>query len=165
MIDMMGNTTFTNHEISARVVALIRQEYTLDSEQKISRIATGSLQGTYMPSISEKQSITDYQAHIEACIKIGADLAANNNLLIAAIAYERAMARIAIDPLDNAEYPDYKDYKDENGKTTKNSALLLDGEQRISAQALIDNTGAEVLSVAGARLKQREAEMVVDIVA
>ena len=56
------------HDIDKQVVRKIRQKYSLDDEQKLSRITHAAFNlGTYTLSESEQAELASYQSHVEAC--------------------------------------------------------------------------------------------------
>jgi len=151
MIDLMGNVTFTPHEINNRVVAIIRQRYSLEEEQKIARIAVGALQKTYTPTIAEKKLIADYQVYVEAARATGSQMSADNALLINTLAYEQAVARLAKsakqatdkDADGNLLYPKVDELDPITGKPTgkklTNPAIIQDKVEREAAQTIISS--------------------------
>jgi len=84
----------TNQQIDKRVVRLIRQQYSLDAEQKLSRISHGAAMRTYELSTDEMAEIADYQAHVEACRDLGRQMVIDSANEAKQQAYDRAVARL-----------------------------------------------------------------------
>ncbi|MET3998823.1 hypothetical protein [Marinobacterium sp. MBR-109] len=82
-------------QIDKRVVAMIRQRYSLNDEQLLSRILHGAALGTYQMSDQEQAEVQAYQDHAEACRAVGRLAKANNQLLIGVLAYEQAQRDVA----------------------------------------------------------------------
>ncbi len=96
MIDLLtAKQAWEARQIDKRVVAMIRQRYSLNDEQLLSRILHGAQLGTYQMSPDEQEKVTAYQNHAEACRAIGWTAKASNQLLIEVLAYEQAQRDIA----------------------------------------------------------------------
>lgn len=94
-VDLMGSTEWSDAQIAHRVVAMIRQRFSLDDEQKMARIAIGEQRGVYRPTPEESQMIDDYQLYVLACRAEGEQARQDAALLRQALAYERARERLA----------------------------------------------------------------------
>lgn len=96
MIDLMtARTAWEERQIDKRVVAMIRQRYSLNEEQLLSRILHGSQLGTYQLSPEEQAEVAAYQAHAEACRTVGHQEKVANEVLKAVLAYEQAARDVA----------------------------------------------------------------------
>ena len=140
MIDLLGDTIWTDAQINRRVVDLIRQKYSENDELKLARIAIGQQRGVYTPTEAEEIEITTYQTHVLACRELGRRARAENDLLRQAIEYERAKRRLLQAPLDPAIYPDVPkfDGKGDQVGTTTHPELIRDAKERARARKVID---------------------------
>jgi len=161
MIDLMSNITFTPDEINARVVSIIRQQYSLETEQKITRIAVGALQNTYTPTVPEKQLIADYQVYVEASRATGVLAAKDNDLLIATIEHEAAVDRLAQPTLLVKDYPKVDAIDPLTGKPTGTKIdapeIIADKAERKAAQATVKIVSAATKALVEKRLVARKA--------
>jgi hypothetical protein len=96
MIDLLTEQTqWETRQIDKRVVSMIRQKYSLNEEQLLSRILHGHQLGTYQMSADEQAEVSAYQYHAEAARVIGRQAKADNALLGEILAYEQAVRDVA----------------------------------------------------------------------
>lgn len=96
MIDLLTEQTqWETRQIDKRVVSIIRQKYSLNEEQLLSRILHGHQLGTYTLNTEEQEQVSAYQAHAEAARAIGRQAKADNALLGEILAYEQALRDVA----------------------------------------------------------------------
>jgi len=157
MIDLMGNTVWTDAQIDKRVVALIRQKYSANDELKLARIGLGKQLGIYTPTPEEEAEFQAFAAHVLACREIGKQARLDNDLLRRTIAYEKAIRRLA-EPVPDA--PEMITTLDEDGNevVVENPILVRDANERAQAQAIIDTAAQDVLDLAAKREAARITE-------
>lgn len=130
MIDIMGNLVWTEAQIDARVVAMIRSRYGVDDELRLARITIGNLSGLYTATAGEMAEVAEFQAHVLACREAGRQAHADNVMLRGAIDYEMAMARLQQPSRDDE----------------------IDVGERAAAQAIFDAVTPEAMAL----IQQRE---------
>ena len=84
----------TEQQIDKYVVRLIRQRYSIDTEQKLSRILHGAALQTYVPSLEEMQEVQEYQVYVEQCREIGKQMIVEHDLIRRTEQYNQALARL-----------------------------------------------------------------------
>ena len=94
MIDLMKDDLMTDQQIDKRVVELIRQKYSLNAEQKLSRIAHRQELGMQPLSTDELVEIEVYEVYVNQCRDEGKTAKIKRDLLSATIEYEKAVKRL-----------------------------------------------------------------------
>lgn len=149
-IDLHGNTLWTEHEIDARTVALIRSRYSQDDESRLLRLLMGQQLGIYQMSEAEQQEVPEYQAWAEWCREQGRAASAANELLRQAVAYETAERRL-VQPLYDGPAT-----IDADGEQIPNPDYERDQAERAAASLTLQEATAEVLAL----VEQRRAVVV-----
>ncbi len=150
MIDLMGNTVWTEAQISRRVVELIRQKYSENDELYLARISLGKLMGTYTPTAEEEAEIEPYQTHVENCRAIAIQAREDNELLRRTIEYEQAVKKLA-EPVPDVPATVPGTDADGNETLVPNPVLVIDTEERTAAQAVVDAVTQDVLDLVALR--------------
>jgi len=84
-----------NHDIDKQVVRKIRQIYSLDDEQKFSRISHQQTLGIAPLTPEQMLEIDAYKIHVEACIEWGKQEKVKNDLARRTDAYNLAVIRLS----------------------------------------------------------------------
>jgi len=141
MIDLMGSRTFDAQTIAVHMQALINGKYRPAQREQLTR-----------GNAAQQKELSDFYKEMSA---EKARIESDNALLIATLSYEAAQRRLALDALDNADYPDYKD---EDGKFARHPDLVTDDVDRADAQATVDVATPEVLALVEKRLPVEVSE-------
>lgn len=93
-VDLMGDTVFTDSQITRRTESMVRQQFNAERETILNRKAVGATLGQYTLTTAEQAELAEFQTAAEAARAEGEAARADNALLSAAIAYERATVRL-----------------------------------------------------------------------
>ena len=85
----------TQQQIDKRVVTKIRQRYSIDDEQKLSRMAHGQTMGIYTLDAVDNQNIVDYNDYILQCLAWGKQAKIDSDKEQATLDYDNAVIRLA----------------------------------------------------------------------
>ena len=146
MLDLMGNTVWTEAQIAKYIVSLIRQSYSENDELYLARISLGKLMGIYTPTAEEEAQIGPFQTYVEACRTTGNQMRQDNDLLRRTIEYENALKKIE-SPVPAVDATITIIDESGNEVTVDNPVLVQDAEERIAAQAIIDAVTQDVLDL------------------
>ena len=100
-------------QIDKHVVRLIRNKYSIDTEQKLSRILHGMALGTYTPLPGEMEQVAEYQIYVEGCRETGKQMAIDSEIERRELEYSQAVNRL-------------KKYKLEDGRPEQVIEPVLD---------------------------------------
>lgn len=85
----------TDQQINKYVVSLIRNKYTIEEEQYLSRILHATTLGTYILSQAEQIEVAQYQTYVESCRDIGKQMKSDAVIARDKLVYEKALARLS----------------------------------------------------------------------
>lgn len=94
-IDLMGNTVWTDDDITRRTEAMLRAEFPIDRELILNRKQQGVMAGVYALSVEEQAEISRFQQLAFLCQQEGAAARTDMAVLTVVLQYEAAERRLA----------------------------------------------------------------------
>lgn len=141
-INLLGNDIWSEHDIVNRTEAIIRSEFSLQSETILNRKVLGSVIGQYTLNDSEKEELNRYNKLCEYAksegIKAREDMALLNRVFVV----EKAVLRLRIPPIEEIV---------EDGVITNQEQVDLDIEERLAAQKIKDAASIDEINLVNLR--------------
>jgi len=159
VINLVNDQTApTLRDIERRADEIIRSQYPLQQEQRLSRLVHGSGAGFITLTAEETQEISDYVTYVLSIRDVQAQAVADAALLSQALEYEAAAERLA-QPLvsEDPEIPATVNLPDGDGvyHEVPNPKIVKDTQERDAAQAVINNALPEVVTLVQERAQAR----------
>lgn len=142
LINLLGNTVWTDREIAEHTEALVHQVTPVMEEMVLNRKLTAAAMGQWVMTPDEQAELATYSQACMAAHAVGIEMRADNEKLKAVLSYEAALARLALPVID-----DLPDVTDQDGNTSPNPGLAVDIVEREAAQAVVDNASDETLAL------------------
>ena len=137
-VNLMGNDVWSPLDISRRVQAIIRSQFTQEDELKAARLARQATK-----TDAEAAFIASVDAAIASALAEGAAARSDMALLNFVLQVEQAMRILAAPPVEQV--------LDANGQVTNAAGLAYDNATRVSAQAEIDAASDPVKALVALR--------------
>lgn len=142
MINLLSNNVWSERDIVAHTEALVHAVTPLTEENVLMRKSMAAAQGQWVLTDEEMQEIGAYSAACLNAHQVGIQMRLDNEKLKLVIAYEAALARLALPVID-----DLPDIVDQDGNTSPNPGLAVDIAEREAAQAVVDDVTDETLEL------------------
>jgi len=95
MIDLNGNTVWSDRDITEHTEALIHQVTPVTEEVILNRKVTAASMGAYTLSDAEQAQLAAYQATCLNAQQVGVQMRTDNERLKSVLAYEQALTRLS----------------------------------------------------------------------
>ncbi len=160
MINLLSNDIWSERDIVSHTEALVHQVTPVADEMVLNRKLTAASMGQWTLTAEEQAELAAYSEACLAAHQVGIQMRADMALLNEVLAYEAAMARLALPPVTE---PLTITVTDQDGVASEvpNPAIAQDAEARMLAQMAIDTEDQDVLTLYALR---HPAEAPVEVV-
>ena len=146
MINLLANDVWSERDIVSHTEALVHQVTPVLEEMVLNRKVTAAAMGQWTLTAEEQAELSAYSEACLAAHQVGIQMRADMALLNEVLAYEAAMARLAL-PEVTEPLTIKVTGMDGNVTTVPNPALAEDAEQRLLALAVVNGAEPEVLEL------------------
>lgn len=131
-INLMANDIWSDADITRRTEAMVRTEFSLEAETILNRKVAGISLNQYTPTTEDLAEMARFRTVVDAAQAAGVAARADMALLLATMAYETAMKRLA-QPLPPEDATDEE--------------KAQDAAERAEAQAVVDGASQDVVDL------------------